>query len=134
MIARTQQHAVIEIVWILVFKEIHALELHNVPHQIIALSAHVLSVSSVIHSPIVIRNLSQRLNVRPTLTVHLTPLASIKDVVHHVLKEIHVHAMLNVVSHIIDHSATVHQAGAEIQMFDVINVSLHSSPQQLNFN
>jgi hypothetical protein len=99
------------------------LELLNVQRQIIELFVHVPLGSSVIHSQIVIKNQSRKLNAHLTLTVHLIQLVSIKDVGHHALKEIHALKMLNVVSHIIDHFATVHQDGAEIQIFDATNVS-----------
>lgn len=57
------------------------------------------------------------------LIVQWTPLASIRNVKTHALKEIHVLSMLNVESPIIDRSAIVHQAGAEILKECVINVS-----------
>lgn len=115
--------AAIDFVSIHALKEIHVLEPLNVSPKTTEPNVPAHRDWLVIHSEIVTRKSLYLPNAQSIQSAQQIQLASIGNVLTHALKIIHVLEMQNVVFHCIVHCASVLKDGAEIQRFNVINVS-----------
>lgn len=128
MIVALRKIVKIEIAWIHVQMEIHAIKRPNVMQKIIVQFVHAQPATLEIHLWIVSLNvLNQDHNVRRTAIVQTQNHASIKRAEIHVPNAIHVAKMPNAEQFNIIQRVIVHLDGLEIHKFNATNVRYFSN-------